>query len=109
MRDWWKRRTLRFRLAAWYGVGGTLLLAVFSATLYIYVAEKMAQPLGQVLREDLQVVEANLKIVSPTQILWKNRPVGPRAQWTTEYPWFELWDENGKLVRRLWPFAENRT
>lgn len=109
MKAWWQRRTLRFRLAAWYGVGGTVLLAMFSATLYIYVAEKMAQPLGQVLREDLRVVEQNLKIASPTQILWKNRPVGPRAQWTTEYPWFELWDENGKLVRRLWPFAENRT
>jgi heavy metal sensor kinase len=26
----------------------------------------------------------------------------------TAYPWFEVWDENGKLVRRMWPFSENR-
>ncbi len=32
MKRWLQTRTLRFRLALWYGVGGTLLLAGFSAT-----------------------------------------------------------------------------
>lgn len=109
MKNWWQRRTLRFRLAAWYAVGGTLLLALFSATLYLYVKEKMAQPFGHLLRKDLAVVENQLKVLADGRILWNERSVGRRTQWTTEYPWFELWNEDGKLVRRFWPFAENRT
>ena len=34
---WWGRRTLRFRLAVWYAVGGTLLLTSFTATIYFFV------------------------------------------------------------------------
>jgi len=48
LREWWRRRPLRVRLALWYAVGGTLLLASFSATLvFFYVSERMARPLGR--------------------------------------------------------------
>jgi heavy metal sensor kinase len=105
---WWRSRPLRFRLALWYAAGGTLLLAGFSATLYFYVAESMARPLAYELRLDLQEVLRRLEVRPDGKILWDGRTVAPRATWTTEYPWFELWDENQQIVRRLWPFAENR-
>ncbi len=108
MSRWWQPLTLRSRLAVWYGLGGTLLLAGFSATLYLYVAREMAQPLGYQLRQDLATVKERLSI-EDGRVLWDGRSRGVRAQWTTDYPWFELWDEHGKLVRRFWPFAENRT
>ena len=31
-----------------------------------------------------------------------------QARWNSENPWFELWDEQGELVRRFWPFSEPR-
>ena len=108
LQEWWERRTIRFRLAAWYAAGSTLLLAGFSATLYFYVAERMAQPLAHELRGDLQEVQKRLKILPDGRLTWNGRVVAKNAPWTTSYPWFELWDENGKLVRRLWPYAENR-
>ncbi len=108
MRQWFQRRTLRFRLALWYGVGGTLLLAGFAATLYFFVAERMARPLAHQLERDLATIRQSLEVRPGNTIFWKGRPVARGAQWTTEYPWFELWDESGKLVRRLWPFTENR-
>ena len=46
MSRWWQRRSLRFRLALWYAVGGMLLLSIFSATIYLFVSQRMAQPLG---------------------------------------------------------------
>lgn len=108
LRGWWDRRTVRFRLAAWYAAGSVLLLAGFSATLYFYVANRMARPLAHELRRDLQEVQRRLRVEPDGRLFWDGKLVPLRATWTTEYPWFELWDENGRLVRRLWPYSENR-
>lgn len=105
---WWKYRTLRARLAAWYGIVGTLLLAGFSATLYFYVRERMARPLDHQLSRDLVEIQRDLEVTADGRLLWKGREAPPAMTWTTTYPWFELWDEHGRLVRRFWPFTENR-
>ena len=57
---WWSRRTIRSRLALWYAIGGTLLLAGFAATLYGYVNARMARPLDHQLRRDLAEVMRRL-------------------------------------------------
>ncbi|PTY07329.1 hypothetical protein DB347_08480 [Opitutaceae bacterium EW11] len=108
MRRWWQTRTLRFRLAAWYAIGGTLLLAAFSATVYWFVAYHMAQPLDHQLQQDLQVVRGNLKVAPNGKLLWKGRDISSVESWPSSNPWFELWDENGNLVRRYWPFVDSR-
>jgi signal transduction histidine kinase len=107
-KQWWRSRTIRFRLAVWYGAGGTLLLAMFSASLYYYVSERVAQPLGQHLRADMEDVKRRLQVRSDGTVLWDGRAMSARSRWTTEYPWFELWDENNQLVRRFWPFSGSR-
>lgn len=109
MKRGWRPLTLRSQLAVWYGLGGTVLLAGLSATLYIYVAREMAQPLGHELHRDLDEVKRRLSVEPGGRILWDGEPAGARAPWTTDYPWFELWDENGGLVRRFWPFVGERT
>ena len=108
MRNWWRHRTLRFRLALWYGLGGTVLLAVFSATLYGFVALRMAQPLSHLLQQDLQTIQAHLSVAADRRLKWDGVEVLPDAVWDPRNPWFELWDEQGRLVRRLWPFTESR-
>lgn len=108
MRRWWARRSLRFRLALWYAVGGTVLLAGFSVTLYTFVNRRMAQPLDHDLRRDLQIVEDRLSIAPDGTVLWDGRPLPQRGAWATQNPWFELWDDKGRLVARMWPFTDNR-
>lgn len=105
---WWERRTLRFRLAVWYAVGGTLLLTSFTATIYLFVYERMGRPLAYELSRDLEEVRRRVEVLPDHSFRWNGRPVDTHAPWTTEYPWFEFWDEQGKLVGRLWPFAESR-
>jgi two-component system, OmpR family, sensor kinase len=105
---WWTRRTIRFRLALWYGVGGTLLIAGFAATLYLFVEERMARPLDHQLRADLVNVIRQLTVNPDNTLAWNGKQIPRRVPWMTAYPWFEVWDENGKLVRRMWPFSENR-
>jgi len=108
VKSWWKHRTLRFRLALWYALGGTVLLAAFSATLYGFVAERMARPLNHYLRQDLVEIQARLKVGADRRIYWDSAEVPAGATWDVQDPWFELWDPQGRLVRRLWPFSENR-
>ena len=105
---WWSRRTIRFRLSLWYAAGGTALFTVFAVSLYSYVAVRLARPLDHQLRQDLQMIDANLTVSPKRALLWKGKPLGRTAPWMTDYPWFEIWDENDNLVRRVWPFSENR-
>lgn len=108
LHQWWLHRTIRFRLALWYAAGGTLLLTLFALTLYSFVAVRLARPLDHQLRQDLARVEASLTVAADRSLRWNGAPIAEPAPWMTEHPWFELWDENGELVRRIWPFTENR-
>ena len=105
---WWERRTLRSRLALWYAAGGTVLFALFAATLYTFVAVRLARPLDHQLRVDLQALDSHLSVNAKRALLWKGKALPRSAPWLNDYPWFEIWDENDQLVRRVWPFTENR-
>ena len=102
MKFWWHSRTLRFRLALWYGAGGTLLLAGFSATIYLYVALTMARPLAAKLRADLAEVQQRLAVHPDGTMLWDGAAFPKEGQWKADDPWLELWDENSRLVKRVW-------
>ncbi len=106
MKPWWRIRTLRLRLAAWYGLGGLLLLSLFSATVYLYVTKFVARPLDYRLRQDLGEVERKLAVDEHGDLTWDHGPL-PEASAATK-PWFEVWDENGQLIRRVWPLADSR-
>ncbi|HEU5079275.1 MAG TPA: ATP-binding protein [Opitutaceae bacterium] len=108
MKQWWRRRTLRFRLAAWYAIGGTILLTAFSATVYWYVDYTMGRPLDHELQLDLGVIRKRLQVTEDGRILWDNHDFRAGEPWPAANPWFELWDENGKLLRRYWPFVDSR-
>ena len=104
---WWQRRTLRLRLALWYAGGGTLLLAAFSLTLYTFVAQRMARPLDYQLRRQLGEISTQLRVAADGRIFWAGvaAPIDPH--WAPYNRWFELWDGEGKLVRRFWPLDDN--
>ncbi len=72
---WWARRTIRFRLALWYGVGGTLLLTVFAVTLYSFVAVRMGRPLDYQLRGDLARLEKTLSVKPDRTLLWSGAEI----------------------------------
>ena len=103
MRRWWQRRSLRFRLAAWYAAAGALLIAAFGAAVYLYVARSMARPLDYELRRDLADIRQHLQVRADETVLWDGAILDEEVIWDMQRPWFELWNENRVLVRRLWP------
>jgi two-component system OmpR family sensor kinase len=108
MNTWWQRRTLRFRLGVWYAGMGTLLLALFSATIYLFVAQRMARPLDYQLRLDVAEVQRRLVAEPEGRVRWDGKELvrGRPGEWTG--PWFELWDESGQLIHRQWPFDDGQ-
>jgi heavy metal sensor kinase len=108
MTRWWNRRSLRFRLSAWYALGGTFLLAVFSGTIYAFVDYHMGRPLDHELRQDLESVQEHLVVHADGQVIWRGKAVQMGEPWPAENPWFEVWDPQGQLVRRFWPFVDSR-
>jgi len=108
MMHWWHRRSLRFRLSAWYALGGTLLLAVFSWTIYAFVSYHMGRPLDHELRLDLETVQESLVVTADGGVLWRGKAVQIGEPWPAENPWFEIWGPQGQLVRRFWPFVDSR-
>jgi heavy metal sensor kinase len=107
VRNWWLKTPVRFRLAAWYAIGGSVLLAAFSATIYFFVANRMAQPLDVQLQRDLATIQSQLEVTKEGSVMWNGKSVQSDATWPAMNPWFELWDENGSLVHRFWPFDES--
>jgi heavy metal sensor kinase len=104
---WWKRRSLKFRLAAWYSIGGILLLSAFSATVYFYVAYRIARPLDHQLQRDLLVVRQSLEVGDRGALRWRGAPLTASHRWPAQNPWFELWDGERNLVARFWPFDDS--
>jgi two-component system OmpR family sensor kinase len=108
MREWWRRRTLRFRLGVWYAGVGSLLFAVVGTSIYLFVSQRMARPLDFQLRRDVAEVQRRLSVDAAGGVIWDGRPLpaGATEAWTG--PWFELWDDQGQLIRRFWPFDNNQ-
>lgn len=100
MKEWWINRTLRFRLGLWYGIVGSLLLGCFGLTIYWFVEQRMGRPLDHALRADLHSIMRHLSLDSEGRPLWDHAPLNQSGRWP--HPWFELWDEQGELVCRLW-------
>jgi heavy metal sensor kinase len=101
MLERWRRAPLSVRLAWWYGICGSVLLAAFSGVLYTYVAGRMARPLDEVLRGQAAEIRARVTIDAAGRARWDGRPLEARGA-----PWFELWDERGRLVARHWEVDE---
>ncbi|MBL9215040.1 MAG: HAMP domain-containing protein [Opitutaceae bacterium] len=102
MREWWRRRTLRFRLAIWYALGGALLLSGFSATLYLYVANVIARPLDHELRRDVEAVRERLTTEPDGGLRWDGEPWAGERPAAADQPWFEVWSAAGQLIGRTW-------
>ncbi len=108
MIPWWRRRSLRFRLSAWYAAGGVVLLTVFCVVIHGFVSRRMAQPLDRQLRADLESVRQRLVLDGEGRLRWDGRPVASAEPWEWSAPWFEVWDEQGRLLARRWPLDEAR-
>lgn len=108
MMPWWRRGSLRIRLAVWYSVTGAVLLTVFSGVVYWFVENRLARPLDYNLRQDVAEVGRRLVLDATGSATWDQQPLNTSPSGSADYPWFEVWDPQGRLVLRRWPLKEDQ-
>lgn len=106
MKDWWKRRSLKLRLAVWYAAATTAVLTVFAAFVYEVVEHRLAAEIDRQLRIDFDLVEAQLDTDPAGQLRWPVQGAHGDEGFARLSAWFEVWSEDKQLLLRHWPVRE---
>ena len=106
MKDWWLRRSVRFRLALWYAAATALVLFAFAWFVYEVIEHRLAAEIDRQLRIDFDLMEAQLEIDTEGRMHWAVRGSHGDEGFARMSAWFEVWSENGELLLRHWPVPE---
>jgi len=106
MKDWWLRRSVRFRLALWYAAATALVLFAFAWFVYEVIEHRLAAEIDRQLRIDFDLMEAQLDIDTEGRMHWAVRGSHGDEGFARMSAWFEVWSENGELLLRHWPVPE---
>jgi len=106
MKDWWLRRSVRFRLTLWYAAATALVLFAFAWFVYEVIEHRLAAEIDRQLRIDFDLIEAQLDIDTEGGVHWAMRGSHGDEGLARMSAWFEVWSENGELLLRHWPVPE---
>jgi heavy metal sensor kinase len=100
--NWWRRRSLKLRLAACFtGVASAVMLALIPI-IYGMVEKRLHLELDRQLRIDWDLVEAHLTANPGGKIHWRrNSPAQPTSPGYAS-TWFDVWS-GGEMVLSHWP------
>ena len=106
MKNWWKRRSLKVRLALWYAAATTVVLTVFTCFVFEVVEHRLAAEIDRQLRIDFDLVEAQLDTGAAEEIRWLVQGAHGDEGFARLSAWFEVWSEDKQLLFRHWPVRE---
>jgi heavy metal sensor kinase len=95
------------RLTLWYAAVMALAVGIFAAVAYEIVEHRLAAELDRQLRIDFDLVEAQLEKDASGQIRWTVHGAHGDEGFARLAAWFEVWDEDGRLLLRHWPVPES--
>lgn len=105
MKNWWRRRTLKLRLALWYAATTAVVLAVFIYFVFETVEHRLRAELDRQLRIDFDLVEAQL-VANGDSLNWPVQGAHGNEGFARLFAWFEVWSDSGQLLLRRWPVSE---
>lgn len=71
MSEWWRRHSIRMRLASAYSATVVAILVVYGLTVWVFVANRIAHEVEHRLGEDLILVESMLAPDAKGQLQWR--------------------------------------
>lgn len=99
MKEWWRRRSIRFRLTVWYTCTLLAILLVYGGGVMAVVWHNLSVDLDHRLREDFEVAEAMLERQADGPIRWRGEH--PHEEEGIEnQPSAEVWTRQGELLLR---------
>ena len=106
MKAWWRRRSVRFRLALWYAAATALVLIAFAWFVYEVIEHRLAAEIDRQLRIDFDLIEPQLGVDPQGHVQWAVRGSHGDEGFARMSAWFEVWSENKELLLRHWPVPE---
>jgi heavy metal sensor kinase len=99
---WWKRRSLKLRLAACFTAVASAVMLVLIPIIYGLVEKRLHLELDRQLRTDWDLVEAHLTANASGEVRWRrNSPAQPTSPGYAS-TWFDIWSA-GKMTLSHWP------
>lgn len=106
MKKWWKRRSLKLRLALWYAAATALVLILFVGFFYETIEVRLRAEIDRQLRIDFDLVEAQLTLDDRGRVSWLMQGAHGNEGFARLSAWFEVWSDDGQVLLRHWPVAE---
>ena len=95
MKPWWGRRNIRLTLALWYGAATIVVLAIYVASVLVFLSQNAIRTLDQRLHGDVQWAAEMVEQRPDGSLAWFERDTG-----NGESPWLQIWTRNGDLLYR---------
>ncbi len=101
MKNWWQRRSLRFRLAVWFTLVASGIMSGLTPVVYVLIEGRLHVELDRQLRIDWNLIEAHLETDDSGRIQWKkSSPATPSSPGYAE-TWFDVWSDGDLLLNHL--------
>lgn len=102
MKQWWQRRSLKFRLAVWFTAVASAILLGLTPAVYWLIERRLHVEFDRQLRIDWKLIEAHLETDTAGSVRW--RAESPASPDSAGYAatWFDVWAGEEVLLRH-WP------
>jgi len=97
--DWWRRRSIRVRLASVYAATVVAILFAYAAGVWVIVAHQLGADLDHRLREDFEVVESMIEAGDGEGIHWRGEHRDGQDELEYQIR-AEVWSFAGELLLR---------
>ena len=100
----WRPRSVGMRLTLWHAATLTLVLVLYASGVYAFVSQSFYSELDRSVSDDIEVAEEMLERVDGDGLRWRGEEHGEGGE--TEPRWVAVWNREGRLLYKLWPFDE---
>src|SRR5262245_55767736 len=98
MRAWWRPRSVRGRLTAWYAAALAVVLVIYAGGVYALLRHALSSALDQQLDDDFELAEQMLDRGGPDGVRWRLDPHHEEGNAPEHGRWVEVGNAAGQLL-----------
>lgn len=106
MKPWWRRRSLKFRLAVWFTAVASGILLGLSPVVFGLIELRLHAEFDRQLRIDWDLAVAHLETDAEGHVQWRAEGSSAADGLAQAGMWFEVWSQDQRLLLRHWPGME---
>ena len=100
--NWWKRRSLKLRIAVWFTVIASVIMLGLLPIVYTLIERRLHVEMDRQLGIDWALVDVHLEKDGSGGVRWRTgSPATPKSAGYAE-TWFDVW-ANGEVLLSHWP------